>query len=145
MGFTTQFFSCTPSEIENLINILSKYIAPSKDYSVAQWVSSVILKSCKNVHGTIAGSKFSEQELFGFSNQIFSNRRQIPIFYFRVWGVHFNLNSFTLLLIKVLGFKHITFEKKNENISPSYISVIKNILYLYYVQKINRFKFLLKM
>jgi hypothetical protein len=140
MGFTTQFFSCTPSEIDNLVKLLSKFIAPCEKHSVAKWVSRVILKSCKMVHGTLVGSKFSEQELFGFSNQIASQMPQSPIIYFRTWGLHFNLNIFTLFLIKSFGFKHLTFEMRDNNTPSNPKHVLKNIIYLYYIQIKSRFK-----
>lgn len=140
MGFTTQFFSRTPSEIDNLVKLLSKFIAPCDKHSVAKWVSRVILKSCKMVHGTLVGSKFSEQELFGFSNQIASHMPQSPIVYFRTWGLHFNINIFTMFILKSFGFKHLTFEMRDDNLPPNFRNVFKNIIYLYYIQIKSRYK-----
>ena len=113
LGFTTQFFSVTLTEAAYLSRVLKcdHSNAQALAISISQMVMTTVLKA----HGTIEGSKFSEQELFGLSNQWLSgssHSRQKPIFSFRSWVLTGVLTSFQMELLSLLGVGLLTYENR---------------------------------
>lgn len=112
MGFTTQFFSSTLNESLYLIkNLKRKYF--DRRFDIQDLVTYSVLESTIEAHGSIKGSRFSEQELFGVSNMIYSQKReQIPIFSFRSWILNETLSYKQLKLLSAIGVSLITYENR---------------------------------
>jgi hypothetical protein len=115
-AFTIQFFTCTDQELLCLRERLQQFLPQQENASVSEWVSQIIIQSVYNTHQTFEGSLFSEQELVGLSHMIANGERQRTLTYLR-WGFSGLVSSRQMRLIKLLGFKHITFEN------------VENILY----------------
>ena len=69
-------------------------------------------------HGAFSGSLFSEQELVGLSNMLTHPSRQVPLKLLR-WGVEGRLSNAQLMLARVMGFVHLTYENPNALLSRS--------------------------
>lgn len=115
LGFTTQFFSVTLAEASYLRELLES--AHVKTQSLGVLIAQVVLGAVLNAHGTIQGSKFSEQELFGVSNQAlseFSGSTQRPILSFRSWVLTGALTPLQMRLLAVFGVKLLTYENRQK-------------------------------
>ena len=111
MGFTTQFFSSTLEESSFLRKYLNQYAYQEK--GIENMVAYTVLNSSVDVHKTLEGSRFSEQELFGISNRCFSNIfKQIPIFSFRSWILSGVLSKFQMRILSLLGVAIVTYENR---------------------------------
>jgi hypothetical protein len=109
---TVQFFSLTTEEKVALENILQKYLKKKNEWTVAEWLTRIIIGSICQAKKDLklpSSSYFSEQELVGLSNLKNNDCHQIKIKHFRprkVWKP-------TLLKIRLLlflGYKYYTVE-----------------------------------
>lgn len=112
MGFTTQFFSSTLNESLYLIESLkSRYFG--KRFNIEELIAYAVLESTIEAHGTIEGSRFSEQELFGVSNMFHSRKGcQIPIFSFRSWILNETLSDMQMKTLSAIGVSLIAYENR---------------------------------
>jgi hypothetical protein len=113
MGFTTQFFSVTLPESLHLKKILSSCDFNNDETNLSLLIARAVLISTIRAHGTIEGSKFSEQELFGLSNRSCSGSiDQKPIFSLRSWILSKSLSRVQMRLLAILGIALLTYEKR---------------------------------
>ena len=109
LAFTIQFFSCTGSEAKFLRNALQTYMPKEQALTDPEWISSIIIKSVMTRHHVFKPAFFSEQELFGLSNKIFSQNQQEKITHLR-YGFKGPLDALQMTFLRLLGFKHLTYE-----------------------------------
>jgi hypothetical protein len=126
-GFTTQFFSATMSEAAQLRLLISKRYSTNKIKCIERLVPLMVLDSTLTAHKTIVGSKFSEQELFGVANILYSKiLRQTPIFSFRSWSLKGILSPLQMKILSILGVSLVTYENRMN--SQSIILSWKNFI-----------------
>ena len=108
----SQFIAVTPREIDYLIKKLNKCIRKKK--STAKWISSIMMNSISKSHHSYNGSMFSEYELIGQSNLLYSYNNQKLIS-----GVREHLNGrltyLQLFIVKILGYSYVAYEHSHEN------------------------------
>jgi len=113
LGFTTQFFSSTLNEVRNIELIIKKKYHNIHDKNVEELVTCMILESTLKAHGSIEGSKFSEQELVGVSNSLNSSQsKQTPIISFRSWVLDGMLSSCQIRILRLLSVSLVTYENR---------------------------------
>ena len=102
----------TPREIDYLIKKLNKCIRKKK--STAKWISSIMMNTISKSHHSYNGSMFSEYELIGQSNLLYSYNNQKLIS-----GVREHLNGrltyLQLFIVKILGYSYVAYEHSHEN------------------------------
>ena len=77
-------------------------------------ITELVFESIFNKHKIYNGSLFSEYELIGQSNYLFKKEKQKPILFLR-WGLDGILNETQKFIVKLFGYKHITYEHSNPN------------------------------
>jgi hypothetical protein len=108
-AFTIQFFSCTKVEQEFLVSNLNQYLLRSGYSLTPEWIADIVIRAVIDTHSDFDVSLFSEQELVGLSNMLCSDQPQRPLAYLR-WGFEGILSPIQLFWVRLLGFKHITYE-----------------------------------
>ncbi len=113
ISFLNQFIAITPEEgilfIKNYLNDNHE----NRNLSVK--ISELVLKSIFEAHKSYEGSLFSEYELMGQSNYKFNRVRQKPILFLR-FGLNGKLTKLQIIIAKILGYKHCTYEHTRNNI-----------------------------
>ncbi len=129
LAFTAQFFSCTPLEAKFLENLLKTYLPKSDQLICSEWISIIIIKSVMDRHRAFKPALFSEQELFGLSNKLFSGGDQAKIYFLR-FGLNGPLNKAQYKFIRMIGFEHLTYEpvQKFTNKQQGWLSLIAHAL-----------------
>lgn len=113
LGFTTQFFSTTYSEMKVLKTQMKKKYLKYGKIKIEDLVTYVILESTLIAHGKLNGSKFSEQELVGVSNTLNSiHKKQIPIISFRSWVLFGIVTSLQMKFLSCFGVTLLTYENR---------------------------------
>ena len=113
IAMTNQFIGLTPKEGKFLIRKLN-YIKKNNN-DTPKWLTEIIISSISNVHKKYDGSMFSEQELIGQSNLLFSNERQKLIHGIRV-GLNGKLTNLQISIIKILNYSYVCYEYSHPNI-----------------------------
>ena len=113
ISFLNQFTSVTLNEIFFLKKKLFKK-NKTEEKKISFMISELILKSIFSEHKIYNGSMFSEFELIGQSNYLKNDTKQKPILSLR-FGLDGLLNRKQLILVKFLGFKHVTYEHSHPN------------------------------
>ena len=113
MSFLNQFIAVTKDEVSFLEEKLFNKVKID-DQNVPFKLSELILSSIFSEHKEFNGSMFSEFELIGQSNYLKNNEKQKPILSLR-FGLDGLLNKKQIFLVKLLNFKHITYEHSHEN------------------------------
>jgi len=113
ISFLNQFISATVEEVFLLEKNLFKNIKIEKK-NLPVKISELILKNIFLVHKVYNGSMFSEFELIGQSNYLQNNTKQKPILTLR-FGLDGKLNLKQINLVKILNFKHVTYEHSHSN------------------------------
>ena len=113
ISFLNQFISSTVEEVFLLEKKLFKNIKIEKQ-TLPIKLSELILRSIFLKHKTYNGSMFSEFELIGQSNYLQNNTKQKPILTLR-FGLDGILNFTQINLVKILNFKHVTYEHSHPN------------------------------
>jgi len=112
ISFLTQFIAISRLEF----NFVVKKIFNKKfnKKNLAKKISEIVLESVFHQHKQYNGSLFSEYELLGQLNYMFSKNKQIPLLTLRN-GLSGKLNNLQKNLCKLLNFKHVTYEHSYEN------------------------------
>ncbi len=118
LACTIQFFSCTRLEQEALIARLGQLHPRPVNQPWALWISEIMIDAVLKTHRAFSGSLFSEQELVGLSNMLTHPTRQVPLKHLR-WGIEGRLSNAQLLLARMMGFVHLTYENPNAILSQS--------------------------
>lgn len=113
ISFLNQFISATVEEVFLLEKELFKEVKIEKK-NLPLKLSELILRSIFLEHKTYNGSMFSEYELIGQSNYLQNNTKQKPILVLR-FGLDGMLNFTQISLVKILNFKHVTYEHSHQN------------------------------
>jgi len=113
ISFLNQFISITVEDVLLLQKKLFNKIKIKK-LSLPTKLSELILRSIFLEHKVYNGSMFSEYELIGQSNYIKNNTKQKPILTLR-GGLDGILNYKQITLVKMLNFKHVTYEHAHPN------------------------------
>ena len=138
---TSQLFSTTTTEIEFLRKSLINFQIKERGESIANWISRIVLKSVLMEFNDLNGSFFSEQDLISTSNQLNGSNNLQMISFFR-FNLKNKLTSNQILIAKLFGISHITYEARlinesteNANYIQFFIILFHN-LYLNYKNKI---------
>ncbi len=115
-----QFSAVTPQDFKNLLSRLSKFEPSKKD--IPEWFISIIFEAIIKTHKEYNGSLFSEYELIGHSKLLENKKPQILISGIRE-GLDGVLSSSQEMIIKMLNYKHLTYEysdqlEKKQNFYP---------------------------
>ena len=113
ISFLNQFISGTVEEVLLFEKNLFKNIKIEKQ-NLPIKLSKLILKNIFLGHKVYNGSMFSEFELIGQSNYLHNNIKQKPILTLR-FGLDGKLNLIQTNLVKLLNFKHVTYEHSHPN------------------------------
>ena len=113
ISFLNQFISATVEEVLLLEKNLFKNIKIERQ-SLPIKLSELILKNIFLGHKVYNGSMFSEFELIGQSIYLHNNIKQKPILTLR-FGLDGKLNLIQTNLVKILNFKHVTYEHSHPN------------------------------
>ena len=113
ISFLNQFISATVEEVFMLEKKLFKNIKIQKQ-NLPVKLSELILRNIFLEHKVYNGSMFSEFELIGQSNYLQNNTKQKPILTLR-FGLDGKLNLTQISLVKILNFKHVTYEHSHPN------------------------------
>ena len=113
ISFLNQFISLTVEEVFLLEKKLFKDIKIEKQ-NLPVKLTELILRSIFSEHKVYNGSMFSEFELIGQSNYLQNNTKQKPILTLR-FGLDGILNYKQIRLVKILNFKHVTYEHSHSN------------------------------
>ena len=140
---TSQLFSTTTSEIDFLKNSLIKFESQERGESIPYWISRIVLKSVLLKFQNFNGSFFSEQDLISTSNQLNGSNNFKMISFIR-FNLKKKLTSNQILIAKLFGISHITYEARlineytrNANYLEFFIILFHN-LYINYKSKIIR-------
>ena len=108
----SQFIAVTPREIDYLIKKLKNYIKKNKP--TGKWISTIMMSSISKSHDSYNGSMFSEYELIGQSNLLYSYNNQKLISGMRE---HLNgrLTYLQLFIVKILGYSYVAYEHSHKN------------------------------
>ncbi len=106
-----QFSAVTPNDLKNLLSKLPK-LEPSKK-NIAEWFTSIIFEAIVKTHKQYNGSLFSEYELIGHSKLLENKKPQILISGIRE-GLDGVLSNSQEIMIKILNYKHLTYEFSNQ-------------------------------
>lgn len=118
LACTIQFFSCSTLEQEALVVHLNQLHPRPVDQPWAVWISELMIGAVLKTHRAFSGSLFSEQELVGLSNMLIRPSRQVPLKHLR-WGIEGRLSSAQLMLARLMGFAHLTYENPNTVLSQA--------------------------
>lgn len=109
---TNQFIGLTPSEGKFLIKKFENLRV--KNTNLSSWITEIIIDSISKSHKTYNGSMFSEQELIGQSNLLFSYENQKLIHGIRS-DLNGKLTSFQTLIVKILNYNYVSYEYSHPN------------------------------
>ena len=112
-AFTVQFFTCTYTEVKFLESKLNQYCQKMKDMTIGHWIAKIVIQSTYETHKLMDDSFFSEQELVGLSAMLGGISTQLPISYLR-WNFDGLLTPSQIFFVRILGFKHITYENMGQ-------------------------------
>ena len=144
ISFLNQFISITQNELEFFLKkIKAEKITSNK---MSTYISYLILKNIFDTHVVYNGSMFSEYELLGQSSYLLNKKKQIPIITLR-FGLNGILSDSQISLVRLLNFKHITYEHRHQNKNsigmlsrnqtwPSLIKIIIKSLIKHYLRLI---------
>jgi len=132
---TCQFNAISLKDFRNLNSALNSFLL--KKFSVPIWISKIMANAIFSVHKTYSISLFSEQDLLTISKLLYEFNKQKPVLYFRSY-LEGELNSNQISILKVLGFKHLTYDfynkihNKRVNVIRFLIKVFKFRLYYFF-------------
>tara|TARA_B100000035_G_scaffold311259_1_gene320499 strand:+ start:101 stop:1072 length:972 start_codon:yes stop_codon:yes gene_type:complete len=107
ISFLNQFIAISKIESDFLIKNFLNYNPLKKE--LASEISEHILSSIFTKHQIYNGSLFSEYELIGMSNYIFSKQKQRPLLFLR-FGLDGKLTKLQKFISIILDYKHVTYE-----------------------------------
>ena len=151
ISFLNQFIAITVREGKFLID----KILGNEKKNICENLSKKILQSIFLVHKKYNGSMFSEYELIGQTNNLLNKKKQKPILTLR-FGLNGILTKHQNLLVKILNFKHVTYEHSHQNIdsvgmlnrkqswSKLIKIMIKNLVKFYLRYLKHNFKYMIK-
>ena len=113
ISFLNQFIGVTYEQVSLLEKKIFKNLKIDKE-ELAKKLSELILKNIFLEHKVYNGSMFSEYELIGQSNYLQNSLKQKPILTLR-FGLDGILNRKQISLVKLLNFKHVTYEHSHPN------------------------------
>ena len=121
-----QFSAVTPNDLKNLLSKLSNFEPLKKD--TAEWFTSIIFEAINKTHKEYNGSLFSEYELIGHAKLLKNRKPQILISGIRE-GLDGVLSNFQENIIKMLNYKHVTYENVNQlDNKQNFIPLIKLLI-----------------
>jgi len=113
ISFLNQFIGITYNQVFLLEKKIFKNVKIGKQ-ELTNKLSELILKNIFFEHKIYNGSMFSEYELIGQSNYLQNSSKQKPILTLR-FGLDGILNHKQISLVKLLNFKHVTYEHSHPN------------------------------
>ena len=113
LAMTNQFIGLTPLECNFLIRKLIK--KRKKSNNLAQWISHIIVSSISSSHSKFNGSMFSEQELIGQSNLLYSYTKQKLIHGLRS-GLNGKLTKLQKKICVIFGYSYVSYEYSHPNL-----------------------------
>ena len=136
-----QFIAMTEKEILNFKKKL-KFFLKKKDFK--SLVPHVMAKSIKAAHKYYDQSLFSEYELFNHCRRL-DNQKFKSIRFYRT-SENYIFNSNQLKLLRILNYKHITFENHYNLLEKkiSWFNFILKLIFLEFATYKNFFKFKIK-
>ncbi len=114
IAMTNQFIGLTPLENKFLINKLKKIKKKQKMTSL--WISHIISWAIFTSHKDFNGSMFSEQELIGQSNLLYSYEKQKLIHGLRT-GLNGKLTNIQKKISVFFGYNYVSYEYSHPNIN----------------------------
>jgi hypothetical protein len=140
LAFTIQFFTATQQESRYLRSTLEDFLTKENEEPTGEWIARIVIKSVYKTHTSFEGSLFSEQELVGLSNLLNDGKPQRQMTYLR-WGFSGIVSSGQMRLIRLMGFKHITYENVENiiNKKQSWFSLLIFIAKQIYRQRLKHF------
>ena len=99
-------------ECEFLTKKLNKY--KKREKKLSHWITHIIISSISRTHKIFNGSMFSEQELIGQSNLLYSYSKQRLIHGLRV-GLNGKLTNLQKKITKLFGYKYVSYEYSHPN------------------------------
>jgi hypothetical protein len=130
-----QFNSISRKDFIILNSVLNSFLL--KKFSTPIWITKIMASSVFSTHKTYSTSLFSEYELLTISKLLYEFKKQIPVLYFRSY-LGGALNSMQIGILKILGFKHLTYDFYNKihdkrvNVIRFLIKVFKFKLYYFF-------------
>ena len=112
LAFTNQFIAITPMECEFLTKKLNKY--KKREKKLSHWITHIIISSISRTHKIFNGSMFSEQELIGQSNLLYSYSKQRLVHGLRA-GLNGKLTNLQKKITKLFGYKYVSYEYSHPN------------------------------
>jgi hypothetical protein len=106
---TCQIMSLTQEESFELRLELEKRFSRAESESTYEWISRIVTRSIVETHGYIGGSLISEQDLIGYFLR-YRYRTRYKQLRFARYGITGKFSKLQMILLKALGFKHITYE-----------------------------------
>ena len=121
-----QFCAVTPYDLKSFLSKLSQF-EPSKK-NIAEWFTCIIFEAIIKTHKDYNGSLFSEYELLGHSKLLENKKPQILISGIRE-GLDGVLSSSQQMIIKMLNYKHVTYEYSDQlDKKQSFVPLIKLLI-----------------
>ena len=113
LAMTNQFIGLTPLECNFL---LKKLLKKQKNLTnLAELISNIVISSVSLSHEKYNGSMFSEQELIGQSNLLYSYTKQKLIHGLR-YGLNGRLNKLQKKISIIFGYHYVSYEYSHPNI-----------------------------
>ena len=109
-----QFIAISKVECDFLLKTLNVSADNRKNFAIS--IANIILKNIFNNHKVYNGSFFSEYELIGILNYILNKTRQKSLLTLRS-GLNGKLSNLQILIVRILNFKHITYEHTHDNVN----------------------------
>ena len=114
IAMTNQFIGLTPLENKFLINKFKKI--KKKETKTSLWISHIISRAIFDTHKNFNGSMFSEQELIGQSNLLYSYKKQKLIHGLRS-GLNGKLTYIQKKISIFFGYSYVSYEYSHPNIN----------------------------
>ena len=114
IAMTNQFIGLTPLENKFLIDKLKKI--KKKETKTPLWISHIISRAIVDTHKNFNGSMFSEQELIGQSNLLYSYKKQKLIHGLRS-GLNGKITSIQKKISIFFGYSYVSYEYSHPNIN----------------------------
>ena len=108
-SYTCQINSLTPYENKAIIKKLEEFIPKTKDMSLAEWITTIIITGIVKTHKKLDGYLFSEQDFIGFFLRYKLGTIPKNILFLRSF-VKYKITSRQEIIASLLGFSHITYE-----------------------------------
>lgn len=106
---TTQLMCLREHETMELERYIVGYQPRTQTESTYEWISRTVSKGVLEAHGYIGGSLISEQDFIGFFLRFRYKLQYKPIKFLR-YGVQNRFSQFQIILLRLIGFYHITYE-----------------------------------